>query len=72
MDRGRPPNPPTRRLVLIIEGHEDARAMYALALAATGFDVVAVQDSREACRRAVEITPDLNLADLPMPNHDGW
>jgi hypothetical protein len=45
-------NPPIRPLVLLVEGHEDTRALYALALAANGFDVVAVQDGGEACTRA--------------------
>jgi two-component system, cell cycle response regulator DivK len=72
MDRRRPRNPPVRPLVLLVEGHEDTRALYALALAASGFDVVAVQDSGEACTRAWEIHPDIIVTDLPMPNDDGW
>lgn len=46
--------------------------MYALALFATGFDVVAVQNSGEARLRAADIHPDIIVADLPMPNDDGW
>ena len=53
-----PGNPPERPLVLIVEGHDDTRAMYALALSAMGFDVVATQDGTEAYRRAWEIHPD--------------
>jgi len=72
MDRRRPRNPPTRPLVLIVEGHEDTRALYALALSATGFDVVAVQDGAEACTRAWEIHPDIIVTDLPILNGNGW
>jgi CheY-like chemotaxis protein len=48
MDRRHFLNRPTRPLVLLAEDHEDSRAMYALALLATGFEVVAVPDSAEA------------------------
>jgi CheY-like chemotaxis protein len=72
MDRRRPRNPPTRPLVLVIEGHEDTRALYALALSAMGFDVVAARDGAEAYRRAWELHPDIIVTDLPRPNDDGW
>jgi two-component system, cell cycle response regulator DivK len=71
-DRRRPRNPPPRPLVLIVEGHEDTRAMYALALSAMGFDVVAAQDDADAYRRAWEVHPDIIVTDLPTPNQDGW
>ena len=71
MDRRRPRNPPARPLVLIIDGHEDTRALYALALSANGFEVVAVADGAEAFNRAWQIHPDIIVTDLPMPNCDG-
>jgi len=72
MDRRRPRNPPTRPLVLLIEGHEDTRALYALALSTSGFEVVPVANSTEADRRAWELHPDIIVTDLPIPNGDGW
>jgi two-component system, cell cycle response regulator DivK len=72
MERRRPRNPPTRPLVLIVEGHPDTRGLYALALEATGFEVVAVADGAEAFRHAWAIHPDIIVTDLPMPNCDGW
>ena len=72
MDRRRPRNPPTRPLVLLIEGHEDTRALYALALSTNGFEVVPVANSTEADRRAWELHPDIIVTDLPIPNGDGW
>jgi CheY-like chemotaxis protein len=72
MDRRHPRNPPTRPLVLVVEGHEDTRALYAFALSAMGFDVVAAQDGAEAYRRACELRPDIIVTDVPMPNYDGW
>ena len=72
MDRRRPRNPPTRPLVLLVEGHEDTRALYTLALTVMGFVVVAVEDGADAARRAWEIQPDIVVTDLPMPLGDGW
>jgi two-component system, cell cycle response regulator DivK len=72
MDRRRPRNSPVRPLVLIIERHDDTRAMYGLALSAMGFDVVAAQDDADAYRRAWEVHPDIIVTDLPTPTHDGW
>lgn len=72
MDRRHPRNPPTRPLVLVVEGHEDTRAMYALALSALGFEVVVAQDDSDAYRRAWEIHPDIIVTDLPMPNYEDW
>jgi two-component system cell cycle response regulator DivK len=71
MDRRRPRKPPTRPLVLVVDGHEDTRALYALALSAMGFDVVVAQDG-DAYRRAWETHPDIVVTDLPRPNDDGW
>jgi two-component system, cell cycle response regulator DivK len=72
MDRRRPRSLPARPLVLIVEGHDDTRDLYALALSANGFEVVAVADGAEAVRRAWEIHPDIIVTDLPMPTDDGW
>jgi CheY-like chemotaxis protein len=54
--------------VLIVEAHEDTRAMEAVALSTAGFDVVAIEENREAFRRAWEIHPDIIVADLPRPS----
>ena len=72
VDRRRSRHAPTRPLVLIVEEHEETRALYTLALSANGFDVVAVQDGAEVCERAWAIHPDIIVADLPMPGYDGW
>jgi CheY-like chemotaxis protein len=72
MDRRRPLNPSVRPLVLIVEAHEDTRALYALALSMMGFDVVAAQDGTDGYLRAQENHPDIIVTDLSMPNCDGW
>jgi CheY-like chemotaxis protein len=71
MDRRRPRNPPTRPLVLIVEGHEDTRMLYALALSGMGFEVVAEPSLTDAFRRAWDVHPDVIVTALPMPNDDG-
>jgi CheY-like chemotaxis protein len=59
-------------LVLIVDGHEDTRALYELALSGMGFDVVAEPDGTRAFRRAWELHPDVIVTDLRLPNGDGW
>jgi two-component system, cell cycle response regulator DivK len=65
-------NPPIRPLVLVVEEHEDTRAMYAHALSAMGFDVIPAPDWTQAYRRAWEIHPDVIVTDLPIPNCEDW
>jgi len=72
MDRRRPRNPPVRPLVLIVEGHDDTRALSALALSAMGFDVIPTRDGTEAFRRACDLHPDIIVTDLPTPFADDW
>src|SRR5690242_654713 len=71
MNRRRARNTPVRPLVLVVDGHEDTRALYALGLSAMGFDVVA-DDGNEASRRAFEMHPDIIVTELPTPNYDRW
>jgi two-component system, cell cycle response regulator DivK len=72
MDRRPLQNPPARPLVLIVEGHDDTCALYALALSAMGFDVIPMWDGTDASRRASETRPDIIVTDLPMPDYDCW
>ena len=59
MDRRHPRKPPTRPLVLIVDGQQDTWELYAVALPPPGFDVMAVDDSAEACSRAARPTVSL-------------
>jgi CheY-like chemotaxis protein len=60
--------------VLLVEQHEETRALYALSLSASGFDVAAAQDGAEAYRRALEIHPDMIVvamsSDAQRPRHE--
>jgi CheY-like chemotaxis protein len=61
-----------RPLVLLVEGHEDTRGMYAFGLSAGGFDVIAAQAGFEVYARAWEIHPDVIVADVSTPRPGGW
>ena len=72
MDGHRADEPAARPLVLIVEGHEDTCALYALALSTMGFDVIPTFDGTEGYRQAFENRPDIIVTNLPMPDFDGW
>ena len=72
MERRRPRNPPTRPLVLIVDSHDDSRALYALALSGMGFDVVPASDSEDGYYRAWTTHPDIIVTELSITPIDGW
>jgi CheY-like chemotaxis protein len=72
LDRRRARNTPKRPLVLIVEGHEDTRALYALALSGMGFDVIAESACSEAHGRAWQTHPDIIVTELGLRQQDGW
>ena len=67
--RRRPPA--ARPLVLIVDGHEDTRELYALALRFFGFDAV-TEDGAGPLNRARETHPDIIVTELALPQRDGW
>jgi len=71
MDR-RLRTPPQRPLVLIVDGHEEVLALYAVALYAMGFDVLPARGAAEAYNRARHLQPDIIAAILPMPADEVW
>ena len=72
MDRRRSRNPPSRPLVLIVDGHGDTRELYVDALSALGFEPIAVDDEAHAYERAWELHPDIIVTELTLPRSDGW
>ncbi|MDB4934562.1 MAG: divK [Labilithrix sp.] len=63
---------PSAVVVLVVEDYEDARALYAEALANAGFVVDTAGDGREAIDKAKVLRPDVIVMDLAMPVMDGW
>ena len=72
MERRFPHNPPARPVVLIVESHEDTRALYAIALSGMGFEVIAEGNCANAYGRAWKAHPDVIVTDLTLRQLDGW
>ena len=63
--------PAARRRVLLVEDHEDTRAMYAEFLEST-FDVDTAADAAAALRQARQARPDVIVTDQSLPGMDGF
>lgn len=59
-------------LVLVVDDFEDNRAMYAVYLAYSGYDVIEAADGVEAVEVAGSRLPDVVVMDLSLPIMDGW
>ena len=60
------------RLVLVVDDFEDNRAMYAVYLTYSGYDVLEAGDGQEAVEMAGARMPDVIVMDLSLPVMDGW
>ena len=58
--------------VLVVEDHADARDLVACVLDAAGAEVTTAASSREALKGIAGTMPDLLLADLGLPDEDGY
>lgn len=64
---------PARQPVLVVDDHEDLRAMLSLSLHACGFEVVTAKDGREALEMLQSgLRPGVILLDMMMPGVDGF
>jgi two-component system phosphate regulon response regulator PhoB len=72
MDRRRPHTPSVRPLVLLVDGHDDTLALFAIALSAMGFNVTATEDGAEAFRRACQLHPDIIVTELTLRHASAW
>jgi two-component system, cell cycle response regulator DivK len=61
-----------RFCVLLVEDDPDTRAMYALALSESQFEVLEAGDGRTALSAASEFLPDVIVTDLSGPMLDGF
>lgn len=57
--------------ILIVEDHEDSRAMMRLAVESFGYEVVEAQNGLEAIELVKDDCPELILMDINMPGLDG-
>ena len=58
--------------VLVVEDHDDARDLVACVLDAAGAEVTTAASTREALEAITVTVPDLLLADLGLPDEDGY
>ncbi|MBN2388722.1 MAG: response regulator transcription factor [Anaerolineales bacterium] len=61
-----------RPRILIIDDNLDYLNMIKLLLRKSGFDVAGAGDHRAALEKCAELSPDVILLDLMMPDVDGW
>jgi CheY-like chemotaxis protein len=62
----------TTPLVLVVDDFEDNRAMYAVYLTYSGYEVIEAADGVEAVDLATRRLPDIVVMDLSLPLMDGW
>jgi two-component system cell cycle response regulator DivK len=72
IERRRPRHPPLRPLVLLVDGHDDTRELYATALQSLGFEIATVGDGADAYARAWQMHPDVIVTEVWLPQLDGW
>jgi two-component system chemotaxis response regulator CheY len=58
--------------VLIVDGHDDTRELYAFALTLFGFETVTDDDAVHACEHARGLHPDVVVTEVALPRVDGW
>ena len=58
--------------MLIVDGQQERLALYAIALSAMGFDVMAAHDTATAFGRASAMCPDIIVTDLELRSASGW
>jgi two-component system cell cycle response regulator DivK len=62
---------PAPKLILIADDSADNRALYARALVLAGFQVSLAENGAECLERAFQLSPDLIVMDLSLPQLDG-
>jgi CheY-like chemotaxis protein len=64
-----PTDPP---VILIIDDHDDSRAITRIVLEQAGYRVVEADDGARGWMTAMEVRPLVVLLDLVLPGLDGW
>lgn len=65
------PQPPQKKLVLVVDDDQAIRDMVGKALQAKGYEVLLAKDGLEASEMLGK-RPDLLICDVMMPNFDGF
>jgi two-component system CheB/CheR fusion protein len=67
-----PPAPPRPRRILLIEDNPDSAESLRLALELDGHEVAVAHEGRQGIARARELTPEVVLCDIGLPDMDGY
>jgi CheY-like chemotaxis protein len=62
---------PMKYRILIVEDHEDTRAILRAILTHHGYEVIEAQTAEEMFERLADIDPDLIVLDIRLPGMDG-
>src|SRR4051812_13142539 len=62
----------SQRSVLVIDDHDDLRALVRTVLERDGYAVATAADGRDALRAFFAIRPDVVVLDVGLPEADGW
>ncbi|HEX4335010.1 MAG TPA: response regulator [Polyangiaceae bacterium] len=63
---------PASRKIVLVEDHEDSRALMKILLETKGFTVVEASDGLSAITAIQATQPDLALVDIGLPGMDGY
>src|SRR5438105_4184415 len=72
MKRSDPRSPSVRPVVLLVDGHDDTRELYTVALKSFGFDTITAADAARAFERASQVRPEIIVTEVALPGFDGW
>lgn len=64
------PQQPAR--ILLVDDDPALVKLFAIAMKRAGYEVVTATDGEEGLQQALQVRPDLVVADLNMPRLDGW
>ena len=67
-----PPHHLSRRTIIVVEDHDDARIYLGMFLSALGAKVILAKDGVEGLEAVKNSDPDLIITDLQMPRIDGF
>src|SRR4051812_8902971 len=59
-------------LILVVDDHDDSRAIVRIVLESVGFQVAEAATGIEGLRAAITLRPMLVLLDMILPGLDGW
>ena len=72
LERRLPAPPPIKPLVLLVDGHDDTRELYAISLKRFGFETSTVDGGADPYQQTWKIHPDVIVMEVSLPEFEGW